>query len=266
LLSVIPPSKFEEEDIQKLIQRMIHKRGSIRKELLEDITQKSMVWMPYYRIQYDYRLSGEGPRGHSTAGRSETALNAMLCGSVRSKEEIIALFRPNYLKHKAIGHSPQSEEIIGPTADLDFDETLNGLLKHLNRVEAKLHKLRSTLSKKRIRMRRYSMIVPLLGHQKKNEKELSEKVAGLIATKHILSMCLNVNDKLNSIKVTSHNIFHYPTFVAKLKHTENQAERYIIINLVGSGTISRNLSCDKRLTELCNRNNMCREMLGRLLS
>lgn len=241
------------------------KKGSLRKELLEDIRQKSMVWMPYYRICYDYRRSGEDVRGHNIADQGETALNAMLCGSVKGNEEITSLFRPNYLKHRTIRHSPQSEEIVGPTADLDFDETLDELRKHLNRVEAELHKLRSTLSKKRIRMRRYSMIVPLFGHQKRNEKELSEKVAGLMATKHILRLCLNANDNLESIKVTSHNIFHYPTSVVKLKHKENQAERYIIINLVRSETISRHLSCDKRLTELCNRNNMCREMLGRLL-
>ena len=244
---------------------MIEKRGSFRKELLEDVTQKSMVWMPYYRIQYDYSGSGEGSRGHNITGRGETALNAMICGCAKSENEITSLFRPNYLKHKTIRHLPLSEEIVGPTADLDLDQTLNGLLKQLNRVEAKLHELRSTLSKKRIRMRRYSMLVPLLGHQKKIEKELSEQVAGIVATKHIVSLCLNVHEKLDSLKVTNHNVFHYPTFVAKLKHKENQTERYIVINLVGSGTITRNLSCDKRLTDLCNRNNKCREMLGRLL-
>jgi len=266
LLSVIPPSKFEGEHIQKFVQRMTKKRGPFKKKPLEDIIHQGMVWMPYYRIQYTYGQSGEDSRRYNIAGRSETALNAMLCGSAKSEKEIVSLFRPNYLKHKTIRHFPQSEEIVGPTADLDFDEFLNGLLKHLNRVEDELYELRSVLSKKRVRLRRYSMIVPLLRHLKKNEEKLSEKVAGLMAIKSILRMCLNVNDDLDSIKVTSYNVFYFPTLLIKLVHKEDRTERYLIINLVKSGLISRHLSCDKGLTELCNKNSMCKEIIARLLN
>ncbi|NIO36355.1 hypothetical protein GTO27_01485, partial [Candidatus Bathyarchaeota archaeon] len=79
---------------------------------------------------------------------------------------------------------------MGPTVDVDFDEFLDGLMKHLNRVEDELYELRSALTKKRVRLRRYSMIVPLLRHHKQNEKKLSEKVAELTAVKSILRMCL----------------------------------------------------------------------------
>jgi len=190
----------------------------------------------------------------------------MLCGSAKSEKEIVLLFRPNYLKHKTIRHFPQPEEIVGPTVDLDFDEFLNGLMKHLNRVEDELYEHRSALSKKRVRLRRYSMIVPLLRHLKQDEEKLSEKVAGLMAIKSILRMCLNVNDDLDSIKVTSHNVFYFPTLLVKLIHKEDRTERYLIMNLVKSGPTSRHLSCDKGLTELCNRNSMCKEIIARVLT
>lgn len=266
LLWVIPPSKFEGEHIQKSVRRLTKKRGSFKKKPLEDMIHEGMLWMPYYRIHYDYRQSGEGIRRYKIAGRGETALNAMLCGSAKSEKEIVSLFRPNYLKHKTIKHFPQPEEIVGPTVDVDFDEFLDGLLKHLNRVEDELYELRSALSKKRVRLRRISMIVPLLWHHKQNEKKLSEKVAGLTAVKSILRMCLNVNDNLDSIKVTSHNVFYFPTLLVKLVHKEDRAERYLIINLVKSGPISRHLNCDMGLTELCNRNSMCKEIIARALT
>jgi len=155
---------------------------------------------------------------------------------------------------------------VGPTVDLDLDDVLNGLLKHLNRVEDELCELRSALSKKRVRLRRYSIIVPPLGHFKQNEEKLSEKAAGLIAMKNILTMCLNVNDNLNSIKVSAHNVFYFPTLLVKLIHKEIGTERYLIINLVKSGLIRRNLSCDKGLTGLCNRNSRCKEIIARVFT
>ncbi|NIO38401.1 hypothetical protein GTO27_11985 [Candidatus Bathyarchaeota archaeon] len=109
------------------------------------------------------------------------------------------------------------------------------------------------------------MLVPLLGQLKQNEEELSEKVVRLNAMKSILGMCLNVNDSLNLIKVSSHSVFYYPTLIVKLKHKENKAERYLVINLVRSGLIKKHLSCDNRLTELCNGNKVCKEMLDGLL-
>ncbi len=203
---------------------------------------------------------------YGKTGRGETALNAMFCGSVRSERDFFMLFRPNYLEQKMTRRLPQSGEIIGPTSRTDFDELLGGFLGHLNRAQDELYKLRSALSKSRARIRRYSLIVPVMGDIKQNEEKLSEKVAKLQATKTILSFCLNVNDSLDSIKVIDHSIFYYPTFVVGFKHKENRSERYLIINLVKTGLISKHLSCDKGLTALCNRNSMCKEVIAKVLT
>jgi len=267
LLSVIPPSKFEGEYIQKLILRMTQKRGLLRKKPVENVIHKGMIWMPYFRVQYTYTRHGKGLiRTYGKAGRGETALNAMLCGSVKGDRDFFMLFRPNYLKRKIVRYLPQSGEIVGPTVRTDFDEVLKRLLERLNKVKDELYELRSALSKSRVRMRRYSIFAPLMGHLKQNEEKLSEKAARLHATKIFLSFCLNVNDNLDSIKVAGHSIFYYPTFVVTFKHKENGSERYLIINLVKSGLISKHLSCDKGLTELCNRNNMCKEVIARALT
>ena len=267
LLSVIPPSKLEEEYIQKLILRMTQKRGLLRKKPVEDVIHKGMIWMPYFRVQYTYSRSGKGLiRMYGKTGRGETALNAMLCGSVKGDREFFMLFRPNYLKRRIIRHLPQSGEIVGPIAHTDFDEVLKRLLERLNKVRDELYELRSALSKSRVRIRRYSIIAPLMGHLKQNEEKLSEKAAKLHAIKIFLSFCLNINDNLDSIKVAGHSIFYYPTFVVTFKHKENGSERCLIINLFKSGLISKHLSCDKGLTELCNRNSMCKEVITRVFT
>jgi len=240
---------------------MVKKRGSIRKKPLEDITGKKMVWMPYHRIQFDYIGFKKG----SIQRSGETALNAMFCGSTKSERELFILFRPNYLKHKKIRHSPQSEEIVGPTVSTDFDDVLGNLLKRLNEVEDELNEPRSELQKIRSRIARYGHIVPMMGDLKK-EKELSKKVARLTAIRNVSSMCLNVNENIKSIEVVGHDVFYYPTLVVTLKHKENGTERYILVNLVESGLISKHLNCDRGFIELCDKNSACKEIIARSLA
>ncbi len=265
-LSVIPPHKFEREYTEKLIQKMTQKRGVFRKNPLEDITDEAMVWMPYYRVQFNYTRSGKSSaQNYRRTGQAETALNAMLCGSVTSEREFSMLFRPNYLGLKTTSYLPQPEEIVGLTVQTDLDKVLNRLLKRLNSVTQELYKLRSTLTKSRLRSRRYSMILPLRRELKQKEEELSKKVAELNATKSILSMSLNVNADLDSIKVTDHSVFYYPTLIVAFKHKQNGTVRYLIINLAGNGSNMKNLSCDIGLTNLANRNSACKEVIARLL-
>jgi hypothetical protein len=266
LLSVIPPSKFKEEHIQNLIRKKIKKTGLFRKKPLEDIIRKSMTWMPYYRIRFNYGRSEKNLiQRYGETGQSETVLNAMFCGCVKSEKELFTLFRPNYLKHKKVNRSPQSEEIVGSTTHTDFERVLENLLKHLNEVKDELNEFRPELSKIRSRISRYSKIFPMKDLLDK-EKKLSEKVAKLEALKNILNMCLNVNKDVRSIEVGGHDVFYYPTLVVTLKHKENRTERYFIVNLVESGAVRKHLSYDKGLTELCNKNSGCKEIIVRLIT
>jgi hypothetical protein len=262
LLFVISPPKFKEEHVQNLVHKMMKKTGLFRKKPLEDIIRKSMVWMPYYRIQFDYRRSEKNLiQRCGETGRSETVLNAMFCGCAKSEKEFFALFRPNYLKYEIIKHSPQPEEIVGSTAHTDFEEVLAGFLKRLNEVKDELNEFRPELNKIRTRLSRYSKILPMKDLIDK-EKKLSEKVVKLEVTKNILGICLNINEGARSIKVYGHDVFYYPTLVVTLKHIENRAERYLIMNLLESGLIRKHLSYDKKLMELCNKNSVCRKVIA----
>ncbi len=267
LLSVIPPSKFEEEEIQKLIEKTAKKRGLFRKGLLKDTIQKGMVWMPYYRIQYAYGRSREDlVRSHGETGRGEAALNAMFCGCAGSEGDLSMLFRPNYLKYERITYSPQSDEIVGPTSDVDFDMVLSRLLKRLNEVKEEFHELRSTRNKDYVRIRRYSIILPVRGKLKATE-ELSQKIGKLNALKNIFSMCLNLREDAEAIEVLSNSIFYYPTLVAALEQREREeAERFLIIDLVKRGLISKALNLEVMLTKLCDKNDACREVLAQSIA
>jgi len=260
---VVPPSKFEAKDIQKIVRGMIKKRGFLRKKPLDDIISENMVWMPYHRIQFNYTRSERGIiQRYGETGRGETAFNAMFCGCVKSERELFMLFRPNYLKHKVIRHSPRSEEIVGPTFYADFNGVLGGFVKRLSEVRDELSEVRSELRKSRVRTSRFRMIVPVMWDMKK-ERTLSEKVAKLDATKNTLGLCLNVNEDIGSIKVTGSSIFYYPTLIVTLENKENGTERYLIVNLVESGLIGRHLICDRGLTELCDKNSGCKGIIGR---
>ena len=96
----------------------------------------------------------------------------------------------------------------------------------------------------------------------KKERTLSEKVAKLGATKITLSMCLNVDEGIGSIEVVGSDIFYYPVLVVTLKSKEDGAERYVVVNLVGSGLTGKRLSCDRGLMELCAKNGGCREIIA----
>lgn len=213
-----------------------------------------MVWMPYYRIQFSY--SGRG----GETRRRETALNAMFCGAVNADEELFTLFRPNYLEYEIMSHFPRSEELVGSTVPMDFDGLFGRILERFNRVGDELNELRSELSKSRVRIRRYSVIVPMMGELKK-EKKLSEKVARLSAMKNVIRLCLNVNGEINSIKATSHSVFYYPTLVVTLKNREDGTERYLVVDLVARGVLSKHLGFDRGLTKLCNENEMCGKII-----
>ncbi|NIR86627.1 hypothetical protein GWO13_03275, partial [Candidatus Bathyarchaeota archaeon] len=90
------------------------------------------------------------------------------------------LFRPNYLKHRRVRHSPQSEEIVGPTVYTDFDGVLMDFLKRINEVKDELNELRSSWRKNYVRIRRRSMILPLPRREvKEKEKKFSKKAAEL---------------------------------------------------------------------------------------
>ena len=160
----------------------MEKRGFFRKTPMEDIIRENMVWMPYYRIQFNYTRPERGLIQSGETGRGETALNAMFCGSVKSERELFMLFRPNYLKYKIVRHSPQPEEIVGPTSYTDFDGVLGGFVKRLNEVRDELHEFRSELHKSRVRTRRYSLIFPPMWELKRRERFL-KKLESLVPQK-----------------------------------------------------------------------------------
>ena len=224
---------------------------------------ENMVWMPYHRIRFEYTRSEKGLiRRYGETGQGETALNAMFCECVESERELFVLFRPNYLKYKVMKYSPQLEEVVGPTFHTDFDELLGGFARRLNEIKAELIVLRSELKKSRMRVRRYSWIIPATSDLKK-ERELSEKVAKLDATKYTLNMCLNVNESINSIKVMDSDIFYYPILVVTLRNKENGTQRYVVVNLAENESAGEYSSFDRALTALGDKNSECKGIIAR---
>jgi hypothetical protein len=264
LLLVVPPSSFKEMEIQKLIhQTMKRKPKCATNKPSEHIASKRLVWMPYYRIQFEYRRSDkELIRKVGEKAQSETAINAMFCGCTKSESELILFFRHNYFKYNRATLSPRFDEIVGSTFNIDFDAVLSGLLKRLNEAKNELYELRSTLNKRYTRFRRYSRVVPMMGGLKETER-FSEKIAKLSGLTNILSMCLNSYEDAGSIKTLQNSTFYYPTVVVALEGEERNSERFLVVNLVKSGSILKRLNCDKGLTQLCNNNVACCEALAR---
>lgn len=227
------------------------------------IESKSVVWMPYYKIGYEYRRSTqESTRDFGETAQSETAMNAMFCGFA-SESDLSMLFRPNYLRKKMETCDAQSE-IIGPVFQVNLDAVLSGFLARLNKVKDELHTVRSELTKRYLQTRKYSMLFPMMGKSKEMEKQ-SKKMAELDALTHLMSLCLNLTESAASIKTLYSSIFYYPTMVIALAAQSPEAPRFLVINLVKEGAIHKGYSPDNVLTEFCNRNSACKEELSRLL-
>jgi hypothetical protein len=96
----------------------------------------------------------------------------------------------------------------------------------------------------------------------KEEKELSEKIAKLEALKNTISLCLNINEEVEGLRVLHHDIFHYPTSVFSLKNREKETQRFLIVNLVKAGAILPRPNCDILLTRLCERNETCKKLVA----
>ncbi len=260
MICAIPPSEFREEEVQKLVDGMIERKG-LSREPLENVIGRCLVWMPYHRIELEYKHSrvdqttklGETDRG-------ETALNAMFCDCVEGESELLMLFRPNYLKYEAVTLSPKADDVVGQVCQVDLDRVLTMLVNRRNEVEDEAHKLRSDLKKRYVRKRRLSIIFPMPGHLKE-EREISEKIAGLSALRNIIGLCLNFEDDVGSVRVQGYNTFYYPTSVSALKHRESGTERFLVVNLVKTGLIRRGLNCDVSLSRLCSENDKCRKIM-----
>jgi len=266
LLLVVPPSSFNEAEIQKLIHKEMKKHTRNINISLEPAASKSLVWMPYYRVRFEYKRSEKelAQRSGETA-QSETAIDAMFCGCAQGEDELFWLFRPNYLKYNMIQQSPQIGDVVGPSFQLDFDAFLLGLLKRLNKAEDEFHERKSASNKSYRRIRRYSRIWPMAGELKEAEKS-SKKIAELDALTNILRLALNLPEQAESIRALSNSTFYYPTTVVALRNRENEPEWFLIINLVKSGLVRKSLNLDNGLTRLCNDNDACKEVLTKLLA
>jgi len=267
LLSVVPPSSYSEAELQKLVH------ANMRKELVrsdgtpsERGASKSLVWMPYYRVQFEYRRSEkELVQKLGETARSETAINAMFCGCAQSQDDFFMLFRPNYLKYSMIAHSPRLGEVIGHTFRMDLDAFLTSLLKRLNEAKKELRELKTTSNRSYAHIRRYSRILPMAGELKEAEKAYG-KTAKLDALTNILRLCLNLFEEAESIKAISNSTFYYPTAVVASEPRGPETVQFLIVNLVKSGSIRRCLNLDNALTQLCNSNDACKEVLSRTIA
>jgi hypothetical protein len=262
LIQGIPPSEFKEGEIRKLVEGMLERKTRLMKPL-EHVVSKCNLWMPYYRIKMEYLPSGKEPTGKlGEKVPAETACNAMFYGCVNDESELLMIFRPNYLRHKAVSLTPVAGEVVGSAsgAEVDLEGILSGLVKKGKEVDEKLSGLRSTLSKKYVRKRRFSMLLPM--GNLREEKELSEKIARLDALRNTINLCLNIHEEVEHIRVLDYDTFHYPTAVFSLEHQENGTLRFLIVNLVKTGEILARLNCDILLTKLCNSNDACKRLVA----
>lgn len=262
MLCVIPSSDFKRIQAQELAKKKIIEKSFADASLR--IESKSVVWMPYYKIEFEYRRSEQEPiRNFGETAQGETAMNAMFCGFA-SESDLPMLFRPNYLRKKMETCDAQQSEIIGPVFQVDLDAVLSGFLARLNKVKDELHTVRSKLTKRYFQTRKYSMLFPVMVKSKEIEEQ-SKKMAELDALTHLMSLCLNLTESAVSIKTLYSSIFYYPTMVIALAAQNREALQFLVINLVKEGAIHKGYSPDNVLTEFCNRNSACKKELSRLL-
>lgn len=256
LISAVAPSQFAEKEIYRLVDGMIERKAFSR-EPLEFVASNSVVWMPYYRIESEYKRARKDlVEKFGDSLLSKTALNAMLCTCAKGESELLMLFRPNFLKYELVNISPKLGEAVGSAFSIDLDRVFSDLVTKLSEVEEELSKLRSGLNKSYVRKRRYSMILPMAGNLKQ-EAAVSRKIAELSALRNVIHLCLNLDQDVRSVRILKQDVFYYPTSVFVLKHRENDRQRFVILNLVKAGSMLKRLNCDVGLAQLCKKNDEC---------
>lgn len=220
----------------------------------------SLLWMPYYVVECFYQDK------YGFIEHSETAMNAMLYDDILESEDLLFLFRPNFLKYEfkrreevPIGSVLRKyREVKGSIVEVDFRKVSRKMVEFIEDISERLADLRS-----KIKFEYEPVITRLFTGSRHAFERLSSKfmreglrdmekeVAYLSSMEILTKIFLNLRSLPQDLEMRKKQEFYSPYITMYLERKGKEPrEKFCFISLVKVGRLFKKFREDPLLTRI----------------
>lgn len=260
MIKVVQIPEIKRMEIEKTINKNLARKGLVRRRILEVVCLETMIWMPYYKIHYEFTEDGNEPRiDQNTTGSGMTALNAMFSSCVEEENDFLSLFRPDIHELELLDHNP-STEVVGSVGTVDIPAIFDKLLEYRAEITIERQEMVQELRKIHRRMQTMSLILPTSKATRIREDELTRRIAQISGVSFSFLMRLGLPENTMITKVTDTGVFHCPQLIVSVEHQQTGEDRFLIVDFVRLGR-KKGGGLDDALTRLCSVDDVCKATL-----
>lgn len=231
----VPPRIHESAEIEQ----MAMKATRSAKHHNETVLATWKAWIPYHRIWIACSHIED-----SRPDKVVTALNAVFCVCTKTERELLQIFRPRHLERPVVEIAPDSTELVCPYPAADLNAIMDGLIKIRAEIRDQLSQIEPQLVKADRRIQLSYLLLPTPTGYLERQRTISAKFAELQSRSMAIDLCLNLTSSLLPIRVEGHDIVYIPMFLAQLRESGHDTDRYVLVDLA-TGKL------DSALTSLC---------------
>ena len=262
MIKVAQIPEIERNAIEKTINRNLAREGLLRRRVQEVVRSETMIWMPYYEINYAFTVEGRELRiDQEPTGSGKTALNAMFGPCVEEESDILSLFRPDILDVELRDNIPRSNDVVGSIGEVNSQLLLDKLIAYRAEIGIELQEIGFELRKLHRRMQTMSLFLPTSKATRVREDELTQRLAQLSGVKFSLRMRLGLPENATITQVSDGDVFYCPQLVVSVEHQQTGMDRFLIVDFVRLGRKMKGGGLDDALSRLCSVDDACRATL-----
>lgn len=260
MIKVTQIPEIERREIEKTINKNLARKGLVRRRILEVVCSETMIWMPYYKIRYEFTEEEHEPRiDQEKTGSGMTALNAMFSSCVEEESGLLSLFRPDIHELELVDHIP-SNEVVGSISTVDIPAIFDKLLAYRAEINFERQEMAQELHQIHRRMQTMSLFLPTSKATRIREDELTRRLAQISGVRFSFIMRLGLPDNVMITKVTDTGIIHCPQLIVSVENQQTGEDRFLIIDFVRLGW-KKGGGLDDALTRLCSVDDVCKATL-----
>ncbi|MFQ6123047.1 MAG: hypothetical protein ACE5R6_00355 [Candidatus Heimdallarchaeota archaeon] len=260
MIKVVQIPAIERMEIEKTINKNLARKGLIHRRILETVCSETKIWMPYYKIRYEFTNEGNDPSfNQENTGSGMTALNAMFSSCVVEENDLLSLFRPDIHELELVNHNP-SQEVVGSVETADIPTIFDKLLEYRTEIDIERQEMAQELRQIHRRMQTMSLFLPTSKATRIREDQLTRRLAQISGVRFSFLMRLGLPDNALFTEVTNAGVFYCPQLIVSVENQQTGEDRFIIIDFVRLGQ-KKGGSLDDALSRLCSVDDACRATL-----
>ncbi len=260
MIKVVQIPEIEREEIEKTINKNLVKTGLLRRRFQEIICSETMIWMPYYKIHYEFTEEGHELRiDQEKTGSEMTALNAMFSSCVEDESGLLSLFRPDIFELELVDHIP-SNEVVGSIGKVEISAILDKLLAYRAEIDVERQEMVQELRQIHRKMQTMSLFLFTSKATRIREDELTRRLAQISGVLFSFRMRLGLPDNVTITKVTEAGLFYCPQLIVSVEHQNTGENRFLIVDFVRLGR-KKGGGLDDALSRLCSVDDVCKATL-----